>query len=588
MNKFQYAPGLPGYGTKGIDGSTGLLGLSLYFSEYNGSETTSPLTSKIANNQTLFNDSDYIPGYPARVYQNGDMFVDVNGKVFEITNADTGGFIYTKAQINTSNLFIPGVKSGNFNRYSNDYITQKYIVDDVLTRNPVSDYTNNPSNIYAISTFDYMKVKYSDGNVSGSDYIPFDVYTSGSGENDSIAIVKNSDTNIFRIGNLDDNETVRDTHIIFDASTVKVSKDKGAMFNHETESGTILTNYEIEANYLFNPNFTYNPTTFTYGSGTNDVSISWNLFDFINTTDINIIDAINADLYFYKKDESYNNRTITFNKDNSIYNPLVISNIDSSGILNIDGLETETEYESYLVFNHVGWHRSSNRKIFLTGSNDPAAFNIDVSADPIFSSILAIGGTYNIDVSITGYSTGSVNITDSQGWISQGTPVTLSTGLIQYPITIDSNAATARSGQIYVNSPDPTSPETVQVEQTGVAATTHTVTFDVAWIGDPNVNYGLGGTVELIDVSTSTAISGGTNTTITKYNNSNISTWDVSDGVYKISMNDITGWEYSNTVISQRQWATSNSGPWTNTTDYSDEFNVNDAVIRSGQLYGTE
>ena len=34
--KFEYAPGLPGYGTQGADGSDGLLGVSFYFSEYAG------------------------------------------------------------------------------------------------------------------------------------------------------------------------------------------------------------------------------------------------------------------------------------------------------------------------------------------------------------------------------------------------------------------------------------------------------------------------------------------------------------------------------------------------------------------------
>ena len=34
--KFQYSPGLFGYGTKGTDGSAGLAGLALYFTDFNG------------------------------------------------------------------------------------------------------------------------------------------------------------------------------------------------------------------------------------------------------------------------------------------------------------------------------------------------------------------------------------------------------------------------------------------------------------------------------------------------------------------------------------------------------------------------
>ena len=44
--KFQHAPGLPGYGTVGVDGSDGLLGISTYFCEYDAT-TTVQVTPKL-------------------------------------------------------------------------------------------------------------------------------------------------------------------------------------------------------------------------------------------------------------------------------------------------------------------------------------------------------------------------------------------------------------------------------------------------------------------------------------------------------------------------------------------------------------
>jgi len=82
--KFQYAPGLPGYGTQGADGDDGLLGMSIYFSEYDGETETPTIKSKINENNILSSVVASLPGYPTRVYQTGDIIIDKNGKVYEI------------------------------------------------------------------------------------------------------------------------------------------------------------------------------------------------------------------------------------------------------------------------------------------------------------------------------------------------------------------------------------------------------------------------------------------------------------------------------------------------------------------------
>ena len=75
--KFVYAPGLPGYGTRGVDGSTGLLGIATYFSAYDGNSDTVTIKSKIIANKELFSTDTLLPGYPDRVYQDGDIFIEL-------------------------------------------------------------------------------------------------------------------------------------------------------------------------------------------------------------------------------------------------------------------------------------------------------------------------------------------------------------------------------------------------------------------------------------------------------------------------------------------------------------------------------
>ncbi len=132
MNDFKFAPGISGYGTQGVDGSAGTSALGFYFSELDGDESRSTIESKIVNNKILFSSVDeLLPGYPDRVYQVGDIFIDKNGKVFKITDPTTGDYENTGAEINTSGLFIEGVTGGSFTRWANDFVTQKVIIDNV-------------------------------------------------------------------------------------------------------------------------------------------------------------------------------------------------------------------------------------------------------------------------------------------------------------------------------------------------------------------------------------------------------------------------------------------------------------------------
>jgi len=206
--KFVYGPGLPGYGTKGVDGSTGLLGLATYFSAYDGNSDSVTIKSKIIANKELFSTDDLLPGYPARTYQSGDIFIDKNARVFQIDFATSNLYVDTGIFLNTSGFFTElGTQtlSPQFTRYSNAYLTEKFLID-VVYSNDVGDYTSYPTSIYDNTPNYFAQVKYVDQalvtNFNG--WYPFEIWTTGIvGSDDAIALVREEDNNSWHFGNAD-------------------------------------------------------------------------------------------------------------------------------------------------------------------------------------------------------------------------------------------------------------------------------------------------------------------------------------------------------------------------------------------------
>jgi len=577
MSNFQYAPGLPGYGTQGADGSAGLIGLGQYFSEYNGNSDVIVLNNKILNNKILFSTDASLPGWPSRTYQVGETFVDKVGKVYKITIPSTGIFVDTEATLNASGLFISSISTTTqFNRYSNDYVIGKYLIDDVYATSGTTTYTTYPSDIYGFASKKYSKIKFSNYSANGINYTPFDVYTSGTNNNNSIAIVRDNISNIFRIGNLDGSENTRNTHIIFDASTVKISKDKGITFNTGTEDGTILTNHEIEGNYLFNPTFTYSPTSFTYTQGPTDVSILWNKADFLNTTDSATINAVKADLYFYKKD-TFNDSSIAFNSTTETYK--IVFDIDSSGTLKMKNLSATTDYGSFIRFTHNGWIRDSVRKIFTTGSGDGPVAAIDVSTGGIIN-ISSDASTYRFDVSLnTGTWTAAANVT----WISNFVPDSSSgTGWTLGTFDVAENILNSgRLGWISITSNTSTSPNQIKVAQEAAMASTYSVYFSTYY--ESPLTY-ISGNVKLYNsgdnlIDTKTILK-------TNVNGIPVEFANVPSGIdYYIDFSGMLGYIGGTIEPVFRYWGIDGItfGTLSNTTD---TFTVNDIVSRHGKLVG--
>jgi hypothetical protein len=362
--KLKYAPGKPGFGSKGDRGEDGHQGLSMYFTDFEGITPIgdSRILARIQDTHDLWiNGNVALPDN--RVYITGDIFIDNEGKVYEI-NAETLSYEYKFANLNLGGFFTPlGANSSEgYQRYFNSNFGQKYIIDNVHTSSGAIDYSNAPADIYGIDPINFARIEFTDIKQTGA-LNAFTVYTIGSIEdNNALALVYHEATNSFRMGNLANDGSIRNTNLIFDVSTLRVTKQNGVnTFTPDTPTGTVLTNYEIAANSLFDPVFNPNPASFTSVTAVNDCSISWNLMDFTGDT------TVKADLYFYEKIMQFDGST--FRSDASILRPLVFSNLPQTGSVKINKLRsTQTyPYEYYMKLTSNGWCRTSDYGYVFAG-----------------------------------------------------------------------------------------------------------------------------------------------------------------------------------------------------------------------------
>jgi len=357
MTKFKYAPGRPGFGSKGTDGSVGLQGLSMYFTDLNPIVDINIINTRIENNLDLWAGMGF-PLPSGRIYCSGDLFIDSTGKVYEI-NAEDNVFEFKFSNLNTGYFISADVATSqlNYNRYYNLNTSPKYLIDNVFTDGAVAYYLT-PDTIYDVNARDFARIEFS--NIVQGDYNHFTLFTSGENDNTALAIVREIANNTFRIGNLSNTGALRNVNLSFDVSSLRQTKQPGINeFGVNTPAGTILTNYEIQANALFNGVFFTNPTSFRSTFGVNDVSIYWRLSSF--TLDQNV----NMDLYFFKDVSS--SSSFSMNTDASTLRPLVFHNCVSEGSIHISGLDTNMTYKYYMNFHKNGWERRSNIKTARTG-----------------------------------------------------------------------------------------------------------------------------------------------------------------------------------------------------------------------------
>jgi hypothetical protein len=359
-DNFKYAPGKPGIGTKGRDGSTGLQGLGMYFTDFDPVLDRGVINARIINNSALWQlDAGNLPD--GRTYSVGDLFVDQNGETYTITDVVTGEYSKIFANLSSGGFFLPlGVNTADgYERYFNSNTIPKIIIDNVYTDSGAINYTASPLSIYGIPPKEFARIEYS--NVVINDRNPFTVYSSGTpagtaDDASAIAIVRETSGNIFRIGNLDDGGNLRNVNLIFDVSLLSQTKQVGNGFNATTPQGAILTNYEIDANLLFDPNFDNNPVSFTatLNLDETEATINWVLDDFVN--DANIIGT----LYFFQDNSPYSGY---YNFDTLSYRPLVFEDMPNTGSIVITGLYALGVYGCYIKLSKNGWSRNSITKM---------------------------------------------------------------------------------------------------------------------------------------------------------------------------------------------------------------------------------
>ncbi|NMC60490.1 MAG: BACON domain-containing protein [Candidatus Methanofastidiosa archaeon] len=368
--KFKYAPGKPGYGTKGDRGEDGRQGLAMYFTSLNPNTQTTIINNKIANNLTLWPADEPLPD--GRVYVTGDLFFDSDGLAYEI-NAETNTYQYKFASLNMGGFFVPLGKdtSNGFERYFNSNSSPKFIIDNVYTISGAIDYTAVPENIYDVQPKNFTRIEYT--NIKSDPalkYNAFTVYTSGENapqdNHKALAIVYNEIEKAFHIGNLDNNGYLRNTNLIFDVSLLRQKKEAGKnTFTQDTCIGAVLTNYEIKANSIFDPNFNAAPSSFYGTMGTTDCSINWVLGDFVNGAT-----NVYGDLYFYENNYPYNGKIFSFINDVSL-RPLIFSNVSGTGNVKITGINQNKVYSFYMkLYTDTGWVRNSDVVNIFKGTID--------------------------------------------------------------------------------------------------------------------------------------------------------------------------------------------------------------------------
>lgn len=360
MEKFRYAPGKPGFGSKGNDGLPGSQGLSMYFTNLDAQTAKITIQAAIVNNFILWTSAGAdVPLRDGRQYVVGDVFIDTEGRAYRITNTETGEFELLQGGLNTAGYFTnANIQTNNgFNRYFNNNTSPKYLIDNVYS-DGLSPYYTIPDNVYGIEPKDFARIEYS--NVQLNSYNPFTLYSSGTDDANAIAIVRDVSGNQFHIGNLNNTGVLRNVGLTFDVASLQSSRSAGSYFTINSVPGTILTNYEINANSLFDDLFETNPLTFTAGFGATDVSITWNLRHFTQDTEVK------ADLHFYR-DISVAGQTFNVASDPSYLRPYVVHDVSTTGTVHFSNLPETTSYKYHMDFYKNGWSRRSDIKSTQTG-----------------------------------------------------------------------------------------------------------------------------------------------------------------------------------------------------------------------------
>jgi len=367
-NKFKFAAGLPGYGLDGKDGSIGVAGYSIFFTDL--SEIN--MSVQIAANKSLIaaTINDMIAGYPIRVYQNDDIIVNETGAVYSIINVgaidsnkvELVGQLTTEEFIGliTSNIINDATNTPvTYERHANVYDTNRKLVDTVV--GGAVNYLNFPTgNIYGVSPINYSTVSYNESSIGAiAPYYLFN--TNSTYEKDALALVRDTNTGRWRLGNTDANLFERDTNLILDIH-----------FLQQTTGGVqydVLTKFHMDASCLFKQSFDTNPNpvAFSFVQDGSKVTTTWNSKLILNVDDDSTVNAKlvvypltgrNAKSVIYEKETGTLEDTLSHNR----YKINMVERIDSSSYLVVNNLDENIEYGAYIEYDIHGWVRKTSTR----------------------------------------------------------------------------------------------------------------------------------------------------------------------------------------------------------------------------------
>ena len=353
--------------------------------------------------------------------------------------------------------------------YGSSLIENYYLIDNTQLSSTFN-YAN--ISIYGINLNNFTRIECTD-IIDGS-FNAFTLYSTGENldvdDHRALALVYENNLNVFKIGNIDTTNNVRNTSLTFDVSLLK--HNRPFRFNKNTPSDSVLTNLEKNPVLLFDPNFNSAPISFqNYVASANDITINWKLSDFSNDT------SVIGDLYFYK--EPSLNKTYNL-MDVSLGSTMIFHNVDASASVTISQLDKNQYYGYYMLLKNDGWERSSNK---LTACADTNLYHMIVK-DPVSQTLSAdVSGwfstsTYLYTMDVSTFVPTTWNASTNVDWIKFIPAIpTGGTGLYSFDVSLYKNTgATVRYGSVILKAtsvPD----RTVVVTQ---SAKTTTVTFDAA------------------------------------------------------------------------------------------------------------
>jgi len=337
---FEYSPGLLGYGAKGSDGSLGMQGLAIYFTDLDPLSDLLKIESAIENNEVLWAKAEpgtKLPG--GRVYITGDLFVTSRGYIYEI-DAEDDEFNSTGALLSKSGFFATdGVKTviEAFQRYFNIHNSSGGILID-NNKSSKSDYLI-PPDLYGVNLQNFTRIEYTDSSA----FSLYSLAETVTDEHKALGLVGSE--GIFQIGNIQGN--VRNTSLIFDVSLLQKTDSE---FSPNTPLNTVLTNNEKSVNGLFDPNFNTNPASFQFLCAGEHSTVRWDLRDFTSEPDV-------KGTFVFAQEKPVGINSFVINA--SIFHPMIFPNLDVSGSFILSDLSVGTYYKYYMILEKNGWERES-------------------------------------------------------------------------------------------------------------------------------------------------------------------------------------------------------------------------------------